>query len=156
MVSFVAVLAGCGVGDGIREPSSFTVDGSIAVPTAFPVAPDGQIVATSSEFLVDGGTCSSDSGFEDIREGAQVKVTDESGKIVGLGRLKPGEQALGGRQMTWQDWVVYNPAICEYRFQIEVESIADFYSVTIGNGARGALTYTQEELEQGLSLSLGG
>jgi len=155
-VSLVATLGGCGVLGSIGEPDSFTVDGSITVPTAFPVAPDGKMVATSSELLVDGGTCSSDSGFDDIRDGAEVKVADEAGKIIGLARLESGEQVLSGREMTWHDWVVYDPSICEYRFQIEVEASADFYSLAIGNGSRGALTYTQEELQRGITLSLGG
>lgn len=106
--------------------------------------------------MVSGGTCSSDpDGFGDIAEGAQVEIRDETGEIIGLGRLQEGKQDLGERELTWQDWVVYDPAICKFRFEVETQAGADFYSLSIGNGQRGALSYTEEELRIGVDLSLG-
>lgn len=145
------VVSGCAAA---AEPITFT--GKILAPIGYPVAPDGTQVRTSSELLVDGGECFSGANFSDIAEGTQVSVSNQAGEIVGLGRLAAGRQELGGREMDWGDWVVYDPPICEYQFEVEVPPGADFYTVVVGGGARGELVYTERELKQGINLTLGG
>lgn len=85
-----------------------------------------------------GGECDGYRGFDDITPGAQVVVRAE-GKTVGKGELEEGK---------------YDDGWCRFSFTIaSVEGGFDFYSVEISN--RGAIEYTKEELESGVSLSLG-
>lgn len=87
-----------------------------------------------------GASCSGTAGFDDIREGTQVVIRDETGTTVGVGRLE-NARSLGS-------------TTCVFSFTVTgVEGGADFYDVEVSR--RGGITFSQEELEQGVSLTLG-
>lgn len=76
-----------------------------------------------------GSTCVGKGGFDDIRPGAQVRVTDGSGQVLAVGQLDgPGVVAEG----------------CVFSFSVQVPP-ADFYTVEVSH--RGGLTYSRAEME---------
>lgn len=90
-----------------------------------------------------GRTCAGDGGYDDIRAGAQVVVTDADGGTVALGELSQGRM----------DGSVPD-ATCQWRFTVaDVPAGAGFYGVEVTH--RGALQYTEQELRSPISLSLG-
>lgn len=87
-----------------------------------------------------GSLCSGSGGYDDIREGAQVEIRDEAGNIVGVGELEASR-------------MIHNVG-CRFSFTIEgVDSGSGFYEVEVSH--RGTISYTQEELEDGIELTLG-
>lgn len=90
---------------------------------------------------ISGGTsCSGTAGYDDIREGTQVVIRDETGTTVGVGQLEAA-RSLG-------------TTTCVFSFTVNgVEAGADFYEVEVSR--RGGITFSQEELEQGVGLTLG-
>ena len=62
-------------------PPPTTVTGTMTVPG---ISPGGGFDPR------DGAPCSTVGGYVDIRQGAQVTVTDDTGRVVGLGQLTPG------------------------------------------------------------------
>lgn len=85
--------------------------------------------------------CRSLSGYDDINEGAQVKVTVE-GNTVALGKLEAGSPTEMGNYA------------CKFNFALDdVPSGKNFYSVEISH--RGALEYSEDDLTAGIELSIG-
>ena len=68
-------------------------------------------------------------GYDDLRVGAQVVVSDGSGKVLATSNLTGGVLSSDG---------------CTFTYSAEVAD-ADFYSVDVTH--RGALTYSRAELE---------
>jgi hypothetical protein len=88
-----------------------------------------------------GPTCHGNGGYSDIGSWTQVKVTNESGKVLGVTSLGEGR----------------GKAVCYFDFSIEIED-AEYYTVTIGSGRRGDITMSKSELEANnwtVSVSLG-
>lgn len=107
--------------------SSFDAEGTITL------GPDG---VTQSSLA--GGECDGSSGYDDITPGAQV-ILSADGKTVGKGELEEAK---------------YDDGYCVFPFEVTgVAGGSDFYSVEISH--RGEMEYTQDELEEGVSLSLG-
>lgn len=79
-----------------------------------------------------GAPCQGDEGYDDISEGAQVVVRDESGTTIATGRLEPGAYSRAEGD-------------CIFEFSVVGVPEADFYSVEVSN--RGELTYPRDELE---------
>lgn len=60
--------------------------------------------------------------FDDIKEGAQVVVTNDTGKTVGVGELSPGQVQGGGSR------------VCTFRFTVnDVPADGKFYKITVGD-----------------------
>lgn len=55
----------------------------------------GAINLHAGQYLVAGDACFGKGGYDDLAPGAQVKVTDESGKILGVGRITQGVGSVG-------------------------------------------------------------
>lgn len=154
-ISSVLLLSGCG-------SSAIQVNGAIAVPSAFAVTATGESVSmafSGTDYenwpLEDGGTCIADDGYDDINEGAQVTVKNEAGEVLGVGALSSGVQT-GSEGFSYQDFLrEYTGAICSFSFSFEVPGGASFYSLSVGNDNRGEITYTAEELAEGVFLTLG-
>lgn len=113
-------LAACLVLGGGR----FDITGSVSIP--------------SSGANFSGSICSSKGGFIDIREGAQVVVSDASSTTIAIGTLGRGE-VVGGE--------------CRFPFTVSAPEGHDFYGIEVTH--RGRLQYERGRLNQPLSLSLG-
>lgn len=132
--SVVALLcaAGCTVNSTAAPtptgPSTFSVSGTITLRSV-------------SGWRTDYGVCYGLGGYSDIRQGAQVKVTDAAGKVVGLGDLGAGQQVgslLEG---------------CAFTFGVVgVPADGDIYGVEVTN--RGIVQFKKADAGS-LSLTLG-
>jgi len=86
-----------------------------------------------------GTSCEGSGGFSDIHTGAQVTVTDQSGKTVGISELQQGSYAAGNN--------------CAFPFQVKVPSGLKFYGVAVTH--RGTVQYSETQMRSGPALSLG-
>lgn len=104
-----------------------------APPAGFPVV--GSILVRPH---TGGADCTGDSGYEDIKTGAQVAITDSTGKTVGLGSLvADGEQVLS-------DTV----SGCRFTFAIpNVPAGSGFYGVEVSH--RGKVQFSESDLRAG-------
>lgn len=87
-----------------------------------------------------GMDCQGSRGFDDIREGAQVIVTDADGKTVAVSRLGRGTASTSTSCV----------------FPVEIKGVpggSDFYGITVSH--RRGLTYSADEIRQPLQLTLG-
>lgn len=100
----------------------------------------GKLVLTGSSEVYAGNTnCRGIKGYDDIRQGAQITVTDATGAVIAIGALGAGE-ATG--------------KACEFSFTINgVPSGEGFYGIEISH--RGVLRYAEGDLDGPLTLSLG-
>lgn len=113
-----------------------------------PGAAAGHDVAGTFDLIMDdqatlGAPCSGTGGYDDIQSGAQVKVTNQDGTLIGTGDLGAGERAEGRR--------------CHFEFNIADLPDAEFYSFELGR--RGELTYSKADMEAAdwtVAMSLGG
>lgn len=106
----------------------------------------GTITLTGSMTLFDtdlqsyGEGCSGTGGYSDIAEGASVTIYDDSGKIVGTGRLNHSSTVGTGG--------------CQFDFAVDVPSDKPFYQVEVTH--RGKVTYSAADVKAGnIELSLG-
>jgi len=82
---------------------------------------------------------SPDSGYDDIRQGVQVLVRNDSNKILAKGQLGKGAGvALPGYPSLMGS--------CVFSFKINNVPSSNFYSIEVGH--RGALTYSKKELDK--------
>lgn len=121
------VLAGGGVaGWLVLRGDTITVTGTV------------EIGGDGFEMLA-GGTCRGDGGYTDIRQGAQVVVTDSTGETLGIAHLEPGS------------WV---GAHCELPFAVDVPGGSDFYGLQVAS--RNVVQYEADRLSGPVVLSIGG
>lgn len=159
------ILSGC-VGAGSdqqsEEASSSTVNifGSITVPPVEVVDSDGVRLYLDDPQTIPGGpSCTSSAGYDDIREGGQVTVTNATGEIIAVGSLGQGiQQAQDYDYGLWRRSEVLPDgryAICEFSFSFEAPSGESFYTIALGNANRGDFTLSEGELSEGIALILG-
>ena len=121
--------------------------GSTPSPTAFDVK--GTLTLRHVEaFAAEGDACSGDGGYSDISAGAQVKVSDNAGKVVGLGNLGAGtahKSASWGNGGTDQ---------CVFEFTVLGVPIGGeaIYGVEVTH--RGVIQFTRDQADQ-VELTLG-
>lgn len=138
MAAVVVVVAGVAAGyllfAGDDAPSTFTARGEMEL--------DGGSVGFDGEgsFFADSGTCFGANGYADISAGAQVTVSDSSGKTVALGELSGGRVRSGA---------------CVFDVTVEdVPAGNRFYKVEVTH--RGNVQYSEDEMRNGqVSLVLG-
>lgn len=82
--------------------------------------------------------CSGTGGFDDIRDGADVEITDENGKTIAVTQLEHSAPIDGGCVLFWE---------------ADVPKGKDFYGVEITH--RGVIKYTEAQLRKGVVQSLG-
>lgn len=131
----VLALAGCG-GDGpvSAEPTA----GTATEPETFTARGTLTLVYGATE--LDGGGCEGDEGYDDLRAGATVTVTDSSGDKVALGNLRRGE-------------VVKGTYSCEFPFVVEDVPTGDaVYSVEVAG--RGEVDFAEAQADR-IALSVG-
>jgi hypothetical protein len=81
-----------------------------------------------------GDSCSGDGGYSDIDEGATVSVKNQSGTLIGSGRLGPGT-VQGGSTLKW----------CVFPFEVGGVKDAEFFQVEVSH--RGGLSYSKAEMQ---------
>jgi hypothetical protein len=132
VAAVVLVLIAGSEADPHAPPSpaaALTVDGSVTVVGGHPQ------VQTENEL-----TCTGGGGFDDIRQGAQVVVTDAAGKTIALAQLDAG---------SWKRDVG-----CIFLFTVpDVPGGEKFYGIEVSH--RGRVQYSARQLAAPLELSLG-
>lgn len=87
-------------------------------------------------------------GYSDIRTGAQVTVTDSTGKVVGIGSLESGRTPL-----VPNIWKYNNYPPCLFPFEVwNVPDNGNIYGVQIAH--RGTVQFTKDEATS-IQVSLG-
>ena len=81
-----------------------------------------------------GASCSGDGGYSDIDEGATVSVKNQSGTLIGSGRLGPGK--IEGDVLK----------ACVFPFEVTGVKDAEFFQVEVSR--RGGLSYSKADMEQ--------
>lgn len=136
---------GCGGSDGSgdsQKAETFNVYGTLTLQASF----DGDMSSSSGVSNIDDVNCEGEGGFDDIREGAQVVVTDNSGKKLGIGSLEAGK--LPEEESSPLDFS------CEFGFTVtDVPEGKGPYSVEVSK--RGDFAFTESEATN-LQLSIGG
>lgn len=91
----------------------------------------GAIRLHAGQYLVAGDACFGRGGYDDLAPGAQVKVTDESGKVLGVGRITTGAGSVGTG--------------CTLLFNVDnVPRGATFYGIEVAH--RGIIQKTEAEI----------
>lgn len=117
-------LSSVGCSDDGKQGASIDISGTLV------------LTADSDGVTSVGGTCLGAGGYEDIDEGTEVTLTNESGTILGTGMLSTGTPAVSG----------LNTA-CTFTFDFgQISGKAKFYSVNIGSGHRGKITDSAADL----------
>ena len=137
LVALVLLVGGCAATPAATPtptaPATFDVTGTLTL---------SRVMLYGS----DGDSCSGIEGYDDIRTGTQVKVSDDTGKIVGLGALKAG--LARDSKPSWK-----GTDLCVFDF--EVKGIPDsgaIYGVEVSH--RGVVQFTRDQADS-VSLTLG-
>lgn len=87
-------------------------------------------------------------GYADIREGAQVTITDDTGQVVALDTLD------AGKIETVQPWLngTTAAATCNFPFVIDAAPERPFYGVEIAH--RGIVRFSRDQVADSLHLTL--
>lgn len=131
----IAVTDGARIGGNLQfedtegtSSSVIDVNGIVSVPAINPLGDDGD-------------DCTADDGYDDIEQGAQVVVSDQAGETLGVGNLGAG---------------TLRSARCVFGFDIDgVPAGRRFYAVHVGNSNRGEVQHTEQEIRDGVDLSIG-
>lgn len=108
-------------------------------PATFQVNGEQQV---NDESVLDASCDTTGTGYDDITQGAQVKITDESSKLLAVSTLGPGQ--------------LDDQGVCAWKFTVdEVPAGARFYQVHIGNTNRGEVTFTPSQIREWITLTLG-
>lgn len=138
-------LAGCGTESG---PSTISVP--TPTPTPTPSAAGKITVMATLDLNQTGGEakigdpCEGLGGYADIRRGAQVKISDSTGKIVYIGSLGQG---------TMQNTIpsLPFPDVCQFWFMDSVPDTGDsIYGIEVAN--RGVVNFQTDNPVVQLSL----
>lgn len=140
-VVLLAFAAGCGGPSAADTPTGTAT--STEPASSFAVYGSLEMSIADTTYDSTGRTCAGDGGYDDIRAGAQVVVTDADGGTVALGELSQGRMDGSAPYAT-----------CQWRFTVaDVPAGAGFYGVEVTH--RGEMTFTEQELRSPISLSLG-
>ena len=83
---------------------------------------------------IQGGDCTS-WGYNDLHDGTEVTLTDENGKLLAVGALT-------------------RSSMCSFTFSLDnVPPGRQFYGITVTH--RGTLHYNEQQLRQGVELTIG-
>lgn len=101
----------------------------------------GHFLLKDPKVRTPGAECAGSGGYDDIHAGAQVRVTNEDGKVLGVSALGSGTPA---------------GLYCSFSFTVDPLPKASVYSFEVSR--RGQISYTAKQLETALwmvELSLG-
>ena len=134
-VASCVLLVGCSPQPAATpSPATFDVTGTMTISRVMLEASDGD-------------SCTGIEGYDDIKTGAQVKVSDDAGKIIGLGALKAGLA-----RDTNESWRGTN--LCVFDFQVKgiPEGPGMIYGVEVSH--RGVVQFTRDQADS-IALKLG-
>jgi len=123
--AIVAAAAGIGIYFATQGTAQVHVHGTLKL------APGG--------FDVGANGCQGSGGYSDITAGIAVTVGGGTGQTLGIGALGPGQQD--------------DSSNCVFSFDVAVPAGQSVYTVTISH--RGTQTVSQDELANGIALTLG-
>jgi hypothetical protein len=138
------LLAGCGSGSSpsakTAPPKVFTVSGDVLVDLNLSAA-----LARKGKPYV-GQPCTAADDFNDISEGTQVVVADETGRTLALGELEAGRlDTTSGTTLLTAD--------CGFGFSVpNVPDGHHFYKISVGR--RGGQQYSRDQLDGSVHLTL--
>lgn len=92
------------------------------------------------------GGCWGRGGYDDIRQGAQVVVTDNAGETVAVGKLAAGQPQKDPADAS-------RATSCTFGFTVSAPAGRGFYGVEVSH--RGRSQYAEKDLERPLELTLG-
>jgi hypothetical protein len=136
------VVVGAGVGAAVvlssstptahKKPTSILVDGTFDLDGA---RSDGNYTVSA------GDSCEGTGGYDDLSQGATVKVTGPKGHVLATTGLTEG---------------VYRGDIgaCEFTFRLKVPPNLQTYGISISH--RGTIQFTEKQMKNGPSLDIGG
>lgn len=144
----VAVAAGAGYALGLDDPKPATSPAAAAgsaAPASFTV--NGRLRLELSGFTWNPGQgCWGISGYDDLREGAQVVITDGLGATIAVGALDTGIVTLNPTDQK-------RASYCELPFTVQqVPAGRGFYGVEVAH--RGRVQYPEADVRGLLELSL--
>lgn len=116
----------------------------VAVPVTQTI--EGTITLTDGSHGDPGSQCAGSGGYDDMRTGAQVRVSDQTGEVIAVGRLESGE-AVEAR---------FVGTDCEFAFTVDDVPDVDVYTIEVSH--RGGISYDRAEMERqdwSVSLTLG-
>lgn len=107
---------------------------ALAVRSLVTRSPSHTIAGTMTLYESSGGLngayCYGESGYDDIEDGAEVRVTDEDGTLIGSGNLESGRMDAGD---------------CVFKFEVPDVKDTSYYSVEVSH--RGGLSFSKSEME---------
>ncbi|HYQ64532.1 hypothetical protein [Actinophytocola sp.] len=110
-------------------------------PAANSVTINGSMKMGYGDITRSGSDCSGRGGYDDIHEGTDVTVYDDTGKIVGASELTGSSYGASDSSCTWF-------------FQVKVQGGHDFYQVEVSH--RGKITVSAAEAKsRQVALTLG-
>ena len=138
----IATTLAAGCASSQPEPSP-----SVSVPALLSIGGTVSVAGGVSQNGLDGEPCAlAEAGYEDIRDGAQVVITDASSKTIAVGKLGPGKMRRpGGADASDRH--------CVFAFEVSAPRGHDFYGIEVSH--RGRLQYTAAQLQAPLELTLG-
>jgi hypothetical protein len=104
----------------------------------------GQIVLTDNNLALGTESCSGQGGYNDMRAGTQVTVTDAAGAVIALGAVGAGQRGSDT-----------SGTRCVFPFTVaDVPAGHGFYGIEVSH--RGRLQYPEAQVrDSSLTLSLG-
>ncbi len=95
------------------------------------------LIATDFLYLPQRAPCKGTGGYNDVKEGVDVRLSDGRGSLIASTRLEPGEVVglMGGLGGCW------------FNFTFEDVPDVDFYVFSFGSGLRGEVTYSRSQME---------
>lgn len=135
-------LSGCGGADkpaaaASSPPEMFTVTGSMTLGL-------GDFEGNTAT-----QTCWGKGGFDDMKAGTQVVVSDPAGATIAVGSMLDGQTQYGDLEVGGEPL----QSSCQISFIVKnVPAGKGFYGVEVSH--RGRLQYTESEARQGLKLTL--
>ena len=149
-VSATLLLAGCSAA-AEAEPSPTPTSDEFSARGSVSTRPSLSYFAPGDEEGHEmGDECVSADNYDYIAEGAQVVITDDAGKTVGVGELSAG--VLGSGAGTVATSML--DAECKFTFRTTVDSDSKFFGVAVGNDARGVTQVSAKDLRWDAILTL--
>ncbi|MBK8461878.1 MAG: hypothetical protein IPL36_02100 [Nigerium sp.] len=118
-------------------------------PRAFTAS--GTLILAQASFVSDiSAPCEGKDGYADIRRGAQVKISDGSGKVIAIGALGAGKGSSVGNVGAYNRQAITH---CTFVFEVkDVPAGEAIYGVEVSR--RGVINFTAENADM-IALTLG-
>lgn len=130
----ILALAGVAAWALLRDPAGKPTPAAPTKPATLIINGNLRLTDSSGVQNLDDTACQGMGGYNDIKQGSSVSVTDSAGKVVGIANLGVGK--LIGSGMTRE---------CEFSFSVfDVPAGLGFYGVEVSH--RGSVQYKESDL----------